>query len=124
MRQLPPITLTHSARDRLNTLIDNAREDNPVYEQLLDELERADIVADALLPDDVVAVGSRLRFRNLDSGHEHDIQLVWPQEVGHSAHAVSVLTPAGAALIGLRVGSEIDWPGPAGLLRLQLLSVS
>jgi regulator of nucleoside diphosphate kinase len=40
------------------------------------------------------------------------------------ARKISVLSPVGAALIGLRVGGEIDWPMPNGkLAHLEVMEV-
>jgi regulator of nucleoside diphosphate kinase len=36
---------------------------------------------------------------------------------------VSVLAPLGSALIGLRVGQEIDWPMPRGVRRIRIVAV-
>lgn len=43
-----------------------------------------------------------------------------------SEHArISVLSPVGSALIGLRVGDDIDWPLPGGKrCKLLVLAVS
>jgi len=36
---------------------------------------------------------------------------------------VSVLVPAGAALLGLKVGDHISWPSDGKTLRLRLIEV-
>jgi regulator of nucleoside diphosphate kinase len=73
---------------------------------LLHELERALIVPDDTVPDDVVRMNSTVLFRMLD-GDEHSVQLVFPRDANITARRVSVLTPVGAALIGLRAGQSI-----------------
>lgn len=87
---------------------------------LLSELERAQVVPDSALPQDVVRMGSTVRFRT-DGGAERSVQVVWPAEADIAAARISVLTPVGTALIGLRAGQSITWLTRDG--RKQLLTV-
>ncbi|WP_082146474.1 GreA/GreB family elongation factor [Marinobacter subterrani] len=41
---------------------------------------------------------------------ESKLRLVYPRQAEVDEEHVSVLAPAGAALLGLRVGDRIDWP--------------
>lgn len=36
--------------------------------------------------------------------------LVYPHEVGEASDRVSILAPAGAAMLGLDIGDRIEWP--------------
>ena len=87
---------------------------------LLYELERAQVVPDGAVPDDVVRMGSLIRFRT-DGGSEREVQLVYPADADIAAGKVSVLTPVGTALLGLRSGQSITWLTRDG--RKQLLTV-
>ena len=75
---------------------------------LLYELERAHVVDSHALPDDIVRMGSRVTYRT-DSGHTQSVELVYPVDADISAGRISVLTPVGTALIGLRQGQSITW---------------
>lgn len=77
-------------------------------ETLLDEMERARVVPDARLPADTVRMGSRVQYRTNDD-ELNDVTLVYPSDADISAGRISVLTPVGAALIGLRIGQSITW---------------
>jgi regulator of nucleoside diphosphate kinase len=79
-----------------------------------EELGRATIVPEEQLPKDVVAMGTKVRFIDLDSQKESEVTLVYPQDANIEANKVSVLAPVGSALIGLRVGQKIKWPMPNG----------
>jgi regulator of nucleoside diphosphate kinase len=46
------------------------------------------------------------------------VQLVYPGDADMARQRVSILTPVGAALIGMRTGSAIDWPNRQGERRL------
>lgn len=87
---------------------------------LLYELERAQVVPDGAVPDDVVGMGSFVRFRT-DGGREREVELVYPADADIAAGKVSVLTPVGTALLGLRSGQSITWLTRDG--RKQLLTV-
>jgi regulator of nucleoside diphosphate kinase len=46
------------------------------------------------------------------------VRLVLPAEADLDAGRISILTPVGAGLIGMRAGDEIDWPCPDGRPRI------
>ena len=95
----------------------------PAAEALEDEMGRADIVE--ALPEHIVAMNSSVTFIDLDSGEETRISLVYPSDAKVEDMKISILTPIGTALIGLRVGGKIDWPIPGGKVRrLQVTAVS
>jgi regulator of nucleoside diphosphate kinase len=81
-------------------------------EELLSELERARVVADEAVPRDVVRMGSLVEYES-DGDHKR-VTLVFPQEADIAAGKVSVLTPVGAALIGLSKGQSIAWTARDG----------
>lgn len=87
---------------------------------LLYELERAKVMPDASVPSDVVRMGSRVRFRT-DGGNERAVELVYPEHADIGTGKISVLTPIGTALIGLRNGQSITWLTRDG--RKQVLTV-
>lgn len=128
MSDMPPVTLSTVDRDRIDALLErvsheHASDNEEVTELLYRELDRANVVAPEALPADVVSLGSRVSFENEDTGKVHTFQLVMPQEMDGSADRISLLTPAGAALIGLTVGARIQWPAPGGELHLRLTGV-
>ena len=92
--------------------------------RLAEELARATIVEDGALPPQTVALDTRVRFRNESSGRVRDIVLVLPAQASVADGRISVLSPIGSALIGLRVHDDIDWPLPSGTVtRLRVLDV-
>ena len=91
---------------------------------LLDEINRAEIHAPDKLPADVVTIGSGVEVLDGLTGATRQLRLVLPGEVDVDAGRVSILTPIGAALIGLRKGQSIEWPYPSGDTRtLRILQV-
>ncbi|WP_099868005.1 nucleoside diphosphate kinase regulator, partial [Pararhizobium haloflavum] len=113
-RRKPAITVTRSDSDRLSSLAEVYVDRNPlVAEALLSELERARIVEDSRIPANVVRMGSTLRFTS-DIGEVRRVTLVFPGEANIAEGKVSILTPIGAALIGLSTGQSIDWTARDG----------
>ena len=123
-RREPAITLSRTDHSRLSRLAETASDRNPaVADGLLAELDRARVVADSSLADDVVRMGSTLRFTT-DAGEARTVTLVYPGEADIAAGKVSVLTPIGAALIGLSANQSIDWTALDGRIhRLTVESV-
>ncbi|WP_300444486.1 nucleoside diphosphate kinase regulator [Zoogloea sp.] len=89
------------------------------------ELERARVLDDDAMPDNVIAMNSRARFREETSGREYELTLAWPHEASAADGKVSIFSPAGSALLGLSVGQHIDWQTPEGhAIQLTVLAVS
>lgn len=117
------LVIKHSDYERLQDLIDS--NDSPAAESLEAEILGAKIVVDAKLPDDVVAMGSTVTFKRKDSDQTTVVTLVYPQQSDMEQNKISILTPVGSALIGLRTGGEIDWPMPNGKLsHFEVVSVA
>jgi len=111
----PPIVLSNGEADVLYALALKWRQRHPLSARLLlDELERARTVPEGQLPRDAVTMNSHVVFVDHASGAEHSVQLVYPAAADMARQRVSVLTPIGAALIGMRPGREIDWPDRLG----------
>ena len=65
------------------------------------------------MPVNVVRMGSTVTFRS-DDGRELTETLVYPVDEDSDAHKISVMTPVGAALIGLAEGQSISWTARDG----------
>ena len=86
----------------------------PARDALLGELERAELVEPWDMPPDVVTMNSRVRFRFAGSDEDVTMTLSYPKDMHDSGEQLSVLTPVGTALLGLRVGGSITWQRPGG----------
>ncbi|WP_027132459.1 nucleoside diphosphate kinase regulator [Geminicoccus roseus] len=104
------IVLTSLDHLRLSGVVEayEKRGDPELVESLADELDRAQIVSPDEIPDDVVTMHSRCVFVS-DSGAEQEVTLVYPGEEDVEKGRISIVTPVGSALIGLRVGQNITW---------------
>tara|TARA_R100000365_G_C2739222_1_gene68071 strand:+ start:526 stop:831 length:306 start_codon:yes stop_codon:yes gene_type:complete len=84
-----------------------------IADQLIGELDRDRVVAQAKLADTAVRMGSVVSFTTTD-GFNRTYQLVSPGEADISSGRVSVLTPIGAALIGVGEGQTIAFTARDG----------
>ena len=94
-------------------------------ENLQAELDRADVLPAADVPDDVVTMHSQVYYVDETTGERRAVTLVYPHEADIAKGRVSVLAPVGAALLGLSTGQSIDWGFPHGVRRrLRVLEVN
>ena len=108
-RSVPNIVVSNADYERLTDLATASLERLPeVATELLDEMDRAKIVSDENVPANVVRMGSTVTFR-ADDGRELTETLVYPVDEDSDAHKISVMTPVGAALIGLAEGQSSSW---------------
>lgn len=94
------------------------------FENLELELDRAKIISDNIVPPDLVTMNSKVKFLNVQDNKEMTITIVYPSDANFAEGKISVLATLGSALIGLRVGQEINWMFPDGRTKtLRILEV-
>jgi regulator of nucleoside diphosphate kinase len=125
-RRRPPIHMIDTEAEALTDLALAAEDRLPqVSELLLDEIARATTHTVDRVPPNVVTMHATVRFIDEASGKEFSYQLAYPGEADIAAGRISVLTPVGAGLIGLREGQSILWPDRDGHEReLKIVAVS
>jgi regulator of nucleoside diphosphate kinase len=123
---LPNITVGETEEHLLTMLATGARlaeRSQDVASVLLSEMERAKVVPDTDMPTDVVRMNSRVEFE-LDDGKRQVVELVYPKDANIDEKRISVLTPIGAALIGLSSGQTMMMRGRDGRPhKLRVISV-
>jgi transcription elongation factor GreA len=104
----------------------DAREEKVQLERRIsllgDRLRSARIVAPRL-GNGRVDVGERLRVREVTSGHSLELELVGQLEADLAAGRVSVASPLGKALVGLRKGEVAVVRAPRGEFGFEVLAV-
>lgn len=117
----PPIRVTRTDWNRLHMLANALAADNEQGHELKDELDRAQIVAEA---GNFIGIGSSAVYRTA-SREERFITLVLPSEADITRKRISVITPVGIALLGLSAGQSIEWQTRDGRTEtLTVLSVN
>ena len=108
-RKKPSIVVSHRDQGCLTALATGALTRFPeIAEELLSEMDRAEIVAPDAIPANVVQMGSCVVF-STDDGQTRRVRLVFPGDADIAAGKISILTPIGTALIGLCEGQSIVW---------------
>ena len=118
------IFMTEEDHQKLTQLLNGVRQrrfrDLAHVEQLDTELDRARVVSADEIPPDVVTMNSQVALRDLDTGEDIVMTLVFPHEANVEGRKVSVLAPLGTAVLGYRAGDVIEWEVPAGTRRLKV----
>lgn len=125
-RTSPAIHLIDTEADTLADLAVSIEDRLPqVSELLLREIGRANIHSRQSIGSDVVTMHAAIDFIDEASGASRSVQLVYPKDADISAGRISILTPIGAGLIGLREGQSILWPDREGReRRLKVVKVT
>lgn len=63
---------------------------------------------------DVVTMYSQVLLQDSQTGQRNTLTLCYPTDAEPAVGFVSVLSPVGSALLGMRVGSIARWSTPAG----------
>jgi len=103
--RMPPVYMTEADYERLANLAGKSETRGARF--LAEELERAVIVDETDAPGPFVRLNSRVAFTDLGSGRTRVVEVVPPDAADIDKDRLSVLTPVGAALIGLPPGESI-----------------
>lgn len=87
-------------------------------------LRNAEVVDDSALSDDVVGVGSAVRVFDEEYEEEDTYTVVGATEADPAKLFVSTESPIGRALLGARVGHQVEVQTPGGVLKLKVLGIS
>ena len=119
------IYVTSEDRKRLQALLSRPTDtmDRDDVSGLVAEVQRAVVVPAPEIPPDVITMNSRARLLDLDQLTTLDYTVVFPEDADFAAGRISVVAPIGAAMLGYRVGDEIEWVVPSGPRRLRVEAI-
>lgn len=101
---------------RLRSYVRARPRGGPGVALLIEEIARMEAAA-AAPSGTFVRLEAPVRYKDLKTKRERRVHVVAPEAADPEENRVSVLSPIGAALIGLRVGSIFRWLGPDGASR-------
>lgn len=87
------------------------------------KLNFAKIVDCTKAPTDEVGFGSVVRLMDLQTQKQQVFQLLGPYDADLTDDGVSCLSPLGQALMGAKVGQQIEVNAPRGLLRYEIVAI-
>ena len=113
--QLPPIIIARRDHARLEQLADDAlREHHPVGRFLMAEIRRAVVFDTNKTPEGVACLNEWVTYRVDGSRHSESRILVCPDELRNGQINLSVLSPLGAAVLGMSIGHRMKFVSDEG----------
>lgn len=107
-----------NAVGRLVNELDHARLRKIGPERLTPELtailENADLVPPQLIRADRVTMYSMVEVQDSRSAYKQRLTLCYPEDTDAANGFISVLSPVGTCLLGLKVGASATWLSPLG----------
>lgn len=91
--------------------------------QLMDELNKAEIVNDKKLGADVIKLNSLFEAEDLATNKTLKFMITLPGEANLKEQKISVFSPLGVALIGFKKGMTIQWALPGGMKNIKIVDV-
>ena len=120
----------HRAKE-LGGTVDNAEYDDAKNEQAFVEgriltlekmIKNATLIEEGKVPSKFVKLGSKVKVLNQDGEEEH-YTIVGSAEASPSDGKISNESPVGSALLGKRVGNQVEAQAPSGILKLKVIAI-
>jgi transcription elongation factor GreA len=93
-------------------------------QELEHNLAMANIITIKGLNTDKVVFGCTVELQDIDSSEAIKYQLLGPYESDINQNKISVTSPIGKALIGKKIGSEINVQTPGGTRNFEIIDIS
>ena len=110
-------TLTELDHVRLTNMVHRAAAEAPAEQATHDVehiLDAAAVVEAREVPADIVTMYSHVLLSDLGTGRQRKLTLCYPRDAHPAEGFISVFSPVGASLLGLRVGCVARWHTPLG----------
>ena len=111
-----------------NSEYDDAKNEQAFMEGRILELEKmirnAKIIEEAEQQADVIRVGSLVTVKDIEFDEITEYRLVGTVEADPMNNRISNESPVGRALLGHKAGEIIDVEVPAGIIQLEIVSIS
>jgi len=113
-------------------IAENAEYDDAKNEQMLlehriatleERLASARVVNKKEIPTGVVAVGTKVRLRDVAAGETIEYHIVGSAEANPAEHKLSNESPVGKAIIGKKKGETVEVSAPRGSLKYKILDI-
>ncbi len=118
------ITLNSLDLTRIQTCLKEAMQVNAISKMeaatLIKEIQSASVVDPESIPSNVVTMNSIVQISFLNTKKTVEFQIVYPNQANVKENKISIFSPIATALIGYKVGDEIDWVVPAGITKIKI----
>lgn len=121
------VTLTKNDYTRIYKAITDAKNSKTINsneaEKLLSELSKAEIVPSEKIDKDVVTMNSEVKLFFENTQKEQSFKIVYPQDANLKENKISIFSPIATALIGYKIGNEIEWIVPGGMTKIKIVDL-
>lgn len=121
------VTLTKNDYTRIYKAITDAKNSKTINsneaEKLLSELSKAEIVPSEKIDKDVVTMNSEVKLFFENTQKEQSFKIVYPQDANLKKNKISIFSPIATALIGYKIGDEIEWIVPGGMTKIKIVDL-
>ena len=110
-----------------NAEYDDAKNEQAMLEHriatLEDRLKSARVVNKKEIPTGVVAVGTKVKLRDVDAKETIEYRIVGSAEANPAEHKLSNESPVGKAIIGKKKGETVEVAAPRGSLKFKIMDI-
>jgi transcription elongation factor GreA len=110
-----------------NSEYDDAKNEQAMLEQRIaqlgERLKRARVIEAEDVPAGIVAVGTRVRLKDIDANETIEYVIVGSAEANPADRKLSNESPVGKAIIGRKKGETVEVAAPRGSLKYKIIDV-
>lgn len=107
----------------LNDFPEESNSQDFSVQELTNEMNRAHVVSPKEIPENVITMNSRVLLREVESGKDMKLWLVFPDKIDAVKNPVSILSSLGTAMIGYKTGDVFTWESPDGTKQMEVLDI-
>jgi transcription elongation factor GreA len=110
-----------------NSEYDDAKNEQAMLEHriatLEDRLKSSRVVNKKEIPTGIVAVGTKVKLRDVDAKETIEYHIVGSAEANPAEHKLSNESPVGKAIIGKKKGETVEVSAPRGSLKFKIMDI-
>lgn len=110
-----------------NSEYDEAKNEQGIIESRIAEIEatlaHAQIIDDEDISTEKVGIGTTVKILDIEMDEEMDFKIVGTKEADINSGKMSDESPIGAAIMGKKVGEEVDVETPTGIIKFKVLEI-
>ena len=95
-----------------------------IVDRLLRDLKMAKMLPQENISSKIITMNSRVLLQELSTGREKEISIAYPHDANGKEGRISVLSDAGAALLGRQEGDVVMWRTPIGVGEFKIAKVT
>jgi transcription elongation factor GreA len=92
--------------------------------KMQEEISNARIIDESKMDNSKVLIMSNIKLKNLKTGGEMKYTVVPESEANLKEGKISVTSPIAKGLLGKKVGDQVEITVPAGIIHLEIISIS